>query len=393
MSTAFVTLLVALAVLGITLCTAATGAFLAAPPTGDRAMGLVPFLIAAIAAAVALALAAIVRAALGQFAWVHPSPWAAAAIALPLALGVSVCLFAGFLLWAEGPKGSRALGLTLPLLALLGHVLGPLTLGAVLIFSPKLAPGDLTRLPLLTGCAALLALLGAAGLVATAFASASISANLARVARQPPWTAARGNGPTPTHGDLKSFLAQAGPETDLLAIITWLPLINSSASRALIVQRAAQAPRLADRTVELLTDRQPRFRAAAATLVAEIDPAVRAAHAPLWGPALARSIAITTQHMGLRPRWPEEHFPESPDPLGMLTALTAAASALGNPPPVVSELHNTLAVLEERSDSSAKSRAVAILQAWARHAPAPAPAPAPPVHTSPASPASPPALR
>lgn len=325
----------ALATLLFLLAFLSTGGFMARPPQGANAMGLVIPLMASGLAAVLLLLAGWVLAMNGRLAWIGPhAGWIASAVLAGIAGGA----FGVFLTWV-----SRNGAWIAPAGIFLGGI-APVLAGILLWRLAWRDPAVATTAPDIWLTAPLLiaalggASLGLWGLWIThhdqvANREQAIKEGMRAAAEQ-----ARRDALTPIER-LREDYARHSPETPLWVYTAGLPDPISDEERTFVIARALRVPNFdADLANNLRSD-HPRYRHGALELLRHLGTARLK---PTWKAAVSESIRISAREMRERPDWLRPDEFAHPDPAGHVAAMQAVVQRYGNP----SELRAAISELE-----------------------------------------------
>jgi hypothetical protein len=330
------------------------GAFMAKPPQGANAMGLVIPLMASGLAAALLLVAGWTLTLTGRLVWLGPN---AGWISTAVLAGVGGAAFGVLLTWASRheawiPPAGIFLGGIAPVLA--GTLLWRLAWRDAELAAT--APAAWLTLPLLlAGLAG--AVLGCWGLLIGHRDSLAAREHAIADRAREQIERERRNALTPVER-LREDYAQHSPETPLWVYTAPLPDPIGEEERAFVIARALRVPNFdADLTGNLCSG-HPRYRHGALELLRHLGTERLK---PTWTRAVADSIRASAGEIRARPDWLEPDDFAHPDPVGHVAAMRAVVRRYGDPPELGAALAEIRAALSTLPDSPARQRALAVL--------------------------------
>ncbi len=360
-----------------------SGAFLAKPPHGDRAMILVVPMLGTILAGLLLLIAAIIagsRSPVHALGLIHSSrPWCFV-IAIVVTLGIAVGCFSTFIAWANS---ARVQG-HLEFLSLASHwlsgVVAPLVLAIALLVATQGTHDSIASHPVwaravkvlfsFTAALSVIGYLHIAGDLYGAVAHHRKYAPYGTISQLMPDEYIRQRTAGKVTNNIPAELAKLGPDAPLwnvTALLVQLPAepVQPTQDRRLVLERAAAIDDLDTQVTTTLFHAQPILRRGVFLFIASAPKATFNDHSSEWATPLQLSIDDTTNSLSGRPEWVVDRN-TNPDPVAFVSELVDAAQrfrATPQYPALKSSLSGLSAAISRLAPSPERDQMLKILHA------------------------------
>lgn len=326
-----------------------SGAFLARPPHGDKAMIVVVPMLGTILAGILLCIAAVVTGmksgthALGA---VHGTRWLSTTIALVVTVGITVGCFSTLVAWANGERAKGQLEFLSLAMQWLSGAIAPVVLGLALLVASKVTTeflgahtGWMRAVKVLFGFAGVLAVFGfihVAGDVMGAVAHHRKYAGVGMIHQLMPDEYVRQRQAGQVTNQIATELPKLGPDAPFWNVAALLVVCPSETAQSVpdrqkVLERALECEDLDTQMLGTLTHMQPLLRRGGFQFIAGVSTKEFDKHAAAWAVAVQAALDATADAMKWRPDWATEKE-QNVDPAGYVADLLAAVQRFRGTP-------------------------------------------------------------